>query len=315
MSKVSDYLMSDKGKRMTNFFYGTGAAVVILGALFKIEHWPGASWMLGIGMCTEAVLFDLSAWESPHKEYDWSLVFPVLGYGQHGDDENLNISMPAMPGMMAVGGSVGMGVVGNGGGSGSAFSGVNGSTAVTGVGGAGGTTSALSNFNIIEEEDVRKLSDGIRRLGDTAAQLNSIADASVVTNTYIKAISNASDAASAFANSQNDLKLTTDNLVQNSRNVTSSMVGISDVSKGYIDRISGITQSLSSINSLYEVQLKNINTQNSTLGSLTTEMDKIKMSLESSAREAEFYKEQSSKLTQQINALNNVYGTMLNAIS
>ena len=288
MSKVSDFLISDKGKRTTNFFYGTGAAIVIVGALFKIQHWPGASWVLAVGMFTEAFLFALSAWEPPHKTFDWSLVFPILGYG-HTDDENLKVGV-GVPGMTGVGGT---------------------STALE----PSKSTASLASFNSIEEDDVRKLSDGIRRLGDTAAQLNSIADASVVTNTYIKAISGASDAASAFTNSQNDLKQTTDNLIQNSRNVTSSMVGISDVSKGYIDRISGITQSLSSINSLYEVQLKNISTQNSTMSGLNTELDKIKLSLESSAREADFYKEQSAKLTQQINALNNVYGTMLNAIS
>ncbi len=289
MSKISDFLISDKGKSTVNFFYGTGAAVVILGALFKIQHWPGAGIMLSIGMCTEAFLFALSGLEPPHKQYDWSLVFPVLGYGDHSDDENLKVGLPMMGGVAAAG---------------SATSAIEPNKAAS-----------LSNINSIAEDDVRKLSDGIKRLGDTAAQLNSIADASVVTNTYIKAISGASDAASAFANSQNDLKLTTENLLHSSRNVASSMIGISDVSKGYIDKISGITQSLSSINSLYEVQLKNISAQNGTLGSLNMELDRIKLSLESSAREAEFYKEQSAKLTQQINALNNVYGTMLNAIS
>ena len=292
MSKISDFLISDKGKRIVNFTYGFGAALVILGALFKIQHWPLAGLMLSIGMITEAFLFALSGLEPPHKQYDWSLVFPVLGYGQHAEDENLK--MAALPAMAGV---AGIGVGG------------------TALPVESDKVSSLAGINSIGEDDVRKLSDGIKRLGDTAAQLNSIADASVVTNTYIKAISGASDAASAFANSQNDLKLTTENLIQNSRNVTTSMVGISDVSKGYIDRVSGITQSLSSINSLYEVQLKNIGAQNDTLGSLNTEMDRIKLSLESSAREAEFYKEQSAKLTQQINALNNVYGTMLNAVS
>lgn len=286
MSKLSDFLVSDKGKRIVNFTYGTGAALVILGALFKIQHWPFAGFMLSVGMITEAFLFALSGLEPPHKQYDWSLVFPVLGYGQHGDDENLKMALPAVAGVAGAVSSV-----------------------------EPDKAASLANINSISEDDVRKLSDGIKRLGDTATQLNSIADASVVTNTYIKAISGASDAASSFANSQNDLKLTTENLIQSSRNVTSSMVGISDVSKGYIDKISGITQSLSSINSLYEVQLKNIGVQNNTLGSLNMELDRIKFSLESSAREAEFYKEQSAKLTQQINALNNVYGTMLNAIS
>lgn len=58
--------------------YGIGAAVVIVGAMFKILHLPGASEMLGIGLTTEAVIFFLSAFEPQHKEIDWSKVYPEL---------------------------------------------------------------------------------------------------------------------------------------------------------------------------------------------------------------------------------------------
>lgn len=58
--------------------YGWGAAVVIVGALFKINHWPGAVLMLIIGMGTESLIFFLSAFEPPHVEWDWSLVYPEL---------------------------------------------------------------------------------------------------------------------------------------------------------------------------------------------------------------------------------------------
>jgi gliding motility-associated protein GldL len=60
--------------------YGWGAAVVILGALFKIEHLPGASVMLGIGLSLEAIIFFFSAFEKPHTETDWSLVYPELAH-------------------------------------------------------------------------------------------------------------------------------------------------------------------------------------------------------------------------------------------
>ncbi len=49
-----------------------GAAVVILGALFKIMHWPGSGPMLIVGLGTEAVLFALFASDIPHEDYDWS---------------------------------------------------------------------------------------------------------------------------------------------------------------------------------------------------------------------------------------------------
>lgn len=58
--------------------YGIGAAVVIVGAMFKILHLPGAGEMLGIGLTTEAIIFFLSAFEPKHAELDWSKVYPEL---------------------------------------------------------------------------------------------------------------------------------------------------------------------------------------------------------------------------------------------
>ncbi len=58
--------------------YGIGAAVVIVGAMFKILHLPGAGIMLGVGLTVEAIIFLFSAFEPKHNEYDWSLVYPEL---------------------------------------------------------------------------------------------------------------------------------------------------------------------------------------------------------------------------------------------
>lgn len=69
-------------KRIMNFTYGMGAAVVIVGALFKIQHWPYASALLIIGLLTEAFIFALSAFEPADTELDWSLVYPELAGGQ-----------------------------------------------------------------------------------------------------------------------------------------------------------------------------------------------------------------------------------------
>ncbi|MAW31013.1 MAG: gliding motility protein GldL [Flavobacteriales bacterium] len=58
--------------------YGWGAAVVILGALFKIEGLPYASQMLMVGLGLESIIFFFSAFEKQHEEPDWSLVYPEL---------------------------------------------------------------------------------------------------------------------------------------------------------------------------------------------------------------------------------------------
>jgi hypothetical protein len=65
-------------KTMMPKLYGWGAAIVILGALFKIEHLPFASEMLIVGLSLEAIIFFFSAFEKQHTETDWSLVYPEL---------------------------------------------------------------------------------------------------------------------------------------------------------------------------------------------------------------------------------------------
>ncbi|TVZ52145.1 gliding motility protein GldL [Dokdonia sp. Hel_I_53] len=69
---------SNTGKKLMNMVYGLGAAVVIIGALFKIMHWPFGNLMLIIGLITEAVVFAISAFEPVDDELDWSLVYPEL---------------------------------------------------------------------------------------------------------------------------------------------------------------------------------------------------------------------------------------------
>ena len=65
-------------KKTMNFAYGMGAAVVIVGALFKIQHWTGASQLLIIGLLTEAFIFGLSAFDPVDVDYHWENVYPQL---------------------------------------------------------------------------------------------------------------------------------------------------------------------------------------------------------------------------------------------
>jgi gliding motility-associated protein GldL len=69
---------SNSKKKMFNMAYGLGASVVILGALFKIAHWPYGTLILTIGMIVEAAVFALSAFEPVDDEYDWTKVYPEL---------------------------------------------------------------------------------------------------------------------------------------------------------------------------------------------------------------------------------------------
>ncbi|MDG1714573.1 gliding motility protein GldL [Lacinutrix sp.] len=74
--------MAQKGKiTVTNMIYGLGAAIVIVGALFKIQHWPYGSEILTLGMIVEALVFTYSAFERQQSDLDWSLVYPELAGG------------------------------------------------------------------------------------------------------------------------------------------------------------------------------------------------------------------------------------------
>ncbi len=78
MQKLVLFFESWKGKRVKNMILGLGASVVLLGALFKIQHWPMAGMMLTLGMCTEAFIFALQGILPPHKDYYWEKIYPDL---------------------------------------------------------------------------------------------------------------------------------------------------------------------------------------------------------------------------------------------
>lgn len=75
---IRGLFIGEKGQRTFNFIYSLGASVVILGALFKLLHVPGADLILVIGMGTEAAIFALSAFDTPAKDYKWERVYPEL---------------------------------------------------------------------------------------------------------------------------------------------------------------------------------------------------------------------------------------------
>jgi gliding motility-associated protein GldL len=66
-------------KVLTSRMYGLGASLVIIGALFKLQHWQGAGYMLTIGMGIECIIFFFSAFDPVPAEYHWDAVFPELG--------------------------------------------------------------------------------------------------------------------------------------------------------------------------------------------------------------------------------------------
>ena len=77
-NRLEQYLQTEKGKRAIHFAYSFGAALVILGAMFKLLYFPFGNEMLFIGMVTEVLVFLISAFDTPVRDYPWEQVFPVL---------------------------------------------------------------------------------------------------------------------------------------------------------------------------------------------------------------------------------------------
>lgn len=88
-------------KKLMNMVYGLGASVVILGALFKIMHWPFGNEMLILGLIVEALVFAFSAFEPVDDELDWALVYPELAGGEPAARGNAVVTNDETDGMLS----------------------------------------------------------------------------------------------------------------------------------------------------------------------------------------------------------------------
>lgn len=293
-TKFDIWWNSPEVKQKVGAAYSLGAAVVIIGAMFKILHLPGAGTMLGIGMTVEALLFSLGVLDKPHHEYKWENVFDF-------DSKEAAKSIPE-----------------------------NKSQAQTSVQPQATSRSVGLNYNeSINDDDVKKLSEGIKNLSLTAQHLSSISDISGSASNFVKNIDSASAATNTFVQSQQSLNKATESLSSSYEGIFENMHAVDKNTKVYATRVDDINKNLSAINSIYEIQIKNIQNQSESLtlqtekvNSVTTDlntivsdMQKMKISTSAAATETELFKSGTTKLAKQITDLNQVYGNMLNALS
>ena len=153
-------LTQSKGfKNMMAKLYGIGASIVIVGALFKIQHWEGAGLMLTVGLLTEAVIFFFSAFEPPHEDVDWSLVYPELaGMHEPGHDKKKKKIDPIAQEM-----------------------------------------DRLMSEAKIGPDLIQSLGVGMRTLGENAAKMSDLSSATVATDDYVKNVQVASKSVGSLA--------------------------------------------------------------------------------------------------------------------
>ncbi|TAJ13548.1 gliding motility protein GldL [Marinilabiliaceae bacterium JC017] len=310
---ISEFVQSPGYKKAMGKVYGVGAAVVILGALWKILHLPGAAPMLIAGLGTEAIIFLLSAFEPPHEMPDWSLVYPEL--------VGLEPETPK-------------------------------STRNVGGGGGGSDLAALIESGHLEPEVVEKLSLGIKKLTTTTSQLSDLSDASLATESYLQNMKQAGESLGNLSNMQiksaKTLESSSDELASSysvtaktiansgqkmadtlnksgehlvssysalSQSMSQQFESIASNSQNYSAHLESVNKNLSSINSAYELQLQGLNEQAQTAQGLNQGLTDIKDQLTQTVGDTKAYRDQVAQLSQTINELNTIYGNMLSAMN
>ncbi len=280
--------------------YGIGASVVIVGALFKITHIPGANEMLFAGMLTEAIIFFFSAFEPPHVEPDWSLVYPELAgmYGKKSDKKG-----------MPKGGAVQRG---------------------------GSPTNELDEMlkkAKIDSKLIEDLGKGLTNLSETTNALSDISKAKVASDKFAKSMETASSSADKLsdtyvktAETMNKDLAGTEAFLQNvqsaataagklSETYSSAAKAVTSENKAYDETFQKLTQNLAALNAVYEMQLKNSDAQSKVTGQMGTAIEAFMKNMKESIATTENYKKQADALTQNVAALNTVYGNMLSAMN
>lgn len=149
MNKLAHFFEQERGKRIKNLIIGLGASVVLMGALFKLMHWPFASEMLIAGMCTEAFIFALLGILPPHKDYYWEKIYPEIDIAP--DEEELKRAHSK------------------------ALHGGQGITAQL--------DTALADAKV-EPELVKRLGENLKKLGENIEKMNQLGDAGAATKDY-----------------------------------------------------------------------------------------------------------------------------------
>ncbi len=320
-------------KKFMAKLYGLGAAVVILGALFKLQHWPGAGLMLTIGMSTEAVIFIFSAFEPlPHPDAHWEIVFPELKAGfpqgyksNHGGDAHAS--------QVARGGKADSGEV----------------LAVAG---------AIDLSNV----DTKSLATGLNKLGETANKLNDLSATVASANQLSEKMQQASASVANFAQSyenssqvvsesmniladsyQGAAKSVTDagkNVGENvsksgkqmvdvistasesfattfaliDQQVKTNLDGIKHNGASYAKQVEALNKNMTALNTAYELQVQEASKYHKNNAQMGEHLTKLVGDLQRSAEENQAFRKGIGNLNDSIAQLNTIYGNMLSAV-
>ena len=314
-SGFMEWYESYTGKRVTGVIYSVGAAVVIVGALFKILHWPGASQVLMVGMLTEAFLFMIGTLDKPHPTYQWQEVFPQLLGGGTDPEELAHYASRPRPTLL------GGGVEG---GAAPANAGDN-------VANAGGSASV--SVGGLDTSSMKTLKDGIETFSTAAKQfgeLGQVASKNLQLGDKITAACEATDKYIAgqeslasvtqtlgqqFVDTVKVLSTGTDTFAKSYTDMATNLKTAVDSSKTYSDGVSSLANKTKDVVSFYENQIAVLNSQTQAFKDADSDVKKLQTTIKEAVANGEKYKDATRVLADQIQQLNGIYGNMLNALS
>lgn len=278
-NRLEQFLQTERGKRFIHFAYSIGAAIVILGAMFKILHLPFGNEMLFIGMTTEVIVFILSAFDRPVQDYAWEEVFPVLsGKGSIGNDLVMKQSFSEE--------QIGREAA--------ARDPITGDTI---------TKEPIARGPITRGPIVREPVSGKpfteEPSSERAASREPVTREPVTREPFASgSVPSESDPYGTYALEQEALRH-----------------DLSSTSEEYGRQMESLNRTLSGLNSLYEVQLKNISGQLSTIEQINAGLNRLRSVYSDALPDGTSIKEETDKMARQLKELNDVYGRMLHAMT
>lgn len=280
---IEKFLSGESGQRFFNFAYSIGAAVVIWGALFKILHLPGGNTLLCIGMGTEVLMFVLTAFDRPGRDYHWEEVFPVLATKNPDDRPDFAGGLPGSEN----GGIIINGDLTQGGQS------IPGGASIT----IGGDSRPMigEGMMAIDEEETKTLVEATR---DYIEQITAI-------TTQLHTLQETTEA----------LNQVSAVLLESYRAVTENSEQITRSSAGYVEQMQDLNRNITGLNTIYEIQLKSVSSQLDAIDRVNRGIKDIRDMYEKSADQTTRYCEETEKMANNMKQLNSVYEKMLHAMT
>ena len=287
-----------------NFLYSWGASIVILGALFKLLHIPYANQILFVAMITESIVFFISAFEHPNKEYHWEDVFPVLKSKNPMDRPDFT-GTPISTMINSTDNVEDDEIAG----------GINiGSAASKANAQRGGSLNIAGNLDVTEE-DTKNLSESIKKLSGAAEQISKMAELTEATQKYLEQLSGMSENMERFSQVTNSLTNVSDTLLNSYKSITDNSDGINQNSRGYVHQMEQLNRNVSGLNTIYEIQLKSISSQIESIEHINSGLNRIREMYDGSVVDSSVFRNETEKMTRQLAELNQVYSRLLQAMT